>query len=123
MRPFIGFTFDTMTSVARTLSAVAFLRVLVASVLVVVSVELCGIWSELKGIRQGQVKNAAYTLRPEQLSRFRSTANGRARLRILAGQSTVSVEASEPLPVRVEDSMSDPIYAQAGDILPVEIER
>jgi hypothetical protein len=96
---------------------------LVALALVVISVELGGIWSELRGIRHEQVKNAAYTLRPEQLSRFRATARGQARLRALAGQSAVTVDASEPIAVKIEDSMLDPIYVQADGAFPVEIER
>jgi hypothetical protein len=125
MRHFItaGFTFGRLSTFAKGLRAAPFLRVLVALVLLVISVELGGIWSELKGIRQEQVKNAAYTLRPEQLSRLPATAAGQQRLRALAGQSAVTLDPSEPLSVKIDDSVLDPIYVQAGDALPVEIQR
>ena len=125
MRNFITavFTSDRVRSFARNLSAAPLLRLLAGLVLVVISAELGGIWFELKGIRQEQIKNAAYTLRPEQLSRLRSTANGQARLRVLTGQSGVTVDPSEPLSVKIDDSILDPIYVQASDALPVEIQR
>src|ERR1039458_10000430 len=89
-------------------------RPLVAVVLVVIAFELGGVWSELKGLRREQVKNAAYSMPPEQLTRLRASPSGQMRLRVLSGQSTVTVEASEPIPVKVKDSNSDPIYIQIG---------
>ena len=51
------------------------------------------------------------------------TATGPARLRALAGQNAVTLDPSEPLPVKIDNSVLDPIYVQAGDALPVEIQR
>jgi hypothetical protein len=109
--------------ITQSLSAVPFLRLLIAFVLVVISVELRDIRSELEAIRQEQVKNAAYTLQPDRLSRMRATAIGQARLRALEGQSVVAANPTTPLSVKIEDSFMDPIHVQAAAPLPVEIRR
>jgi hypothetical protein len=104
-------------------------RTLLILLLAVISVELAGMWREVNGLRREQVKNAAYTLRPEVLAKIRASKNGEVRIRTLSGQSeiagevTVSVESSQPLPVRIGDSLLDPIHVQATDPIPVQIER
>ena len=98
----IGTVFaQRMSAIMNALRKFPFLRAVTAVALVAVTVELAGIWSELKGIRREQAKNVAYPPRPEQLSRLRSTATGQARLRVLARQSAVTLDPSEPLPVKI----------------------
>jgi hypothetical protein len=89
-------------------------RSLIAVALVSIVVELGAIWSELRGVRHEQVKNALYAMRPDNVERIRSMPRGDIRLRQLSGQSVVSVILDDPLPVRINGT-ADPI--------PVEIQR
>lgn len=72
-------------------------------ILAVISIELGLIMTELMGVRREQVKNAAYTLTPEQLSRLRESPNSGQRIRALEGQVKVDgqVEIDDALPVHV----------------------
>jgi hypothetical protein len=97
--------------------------------LAVISIELAGMWHEVRGLRREQIKNAAYTLRPEVLAKIKAAKNGETRIRLLSGQVEIAGEVTvttglfQPLPVKVEDSLGDPIHIQASDPVPVQIER
>lgn len=112
----------------RTISDLSFFRCLVCVVLIAIMVELGGVWIELSGIRHEQVKNAVYALRPESLAEIKKTRNATDHLRAMAGQSSISgsvtIESGfGPIHVQIDDSVLDPIYIQASDSLPVEIQR
>jgi hypothetical protein len=93
---------------------------LIVLVLSLIACELGGIWSELKGIRREQVKNALYTLSPKQVERLRSGSNKEGvknRLRVLTSEiggitRTVDVDISQPVSVEIDNQP-----------LSVEIER
>jgi hypothetical protein len=76
-------------------------RALVIAVLLAIGYELGGIWLEVKGMRQEQVKNAVYSMRPDAIARIRNSANGEIRIRHLTGE--VSIVADETLPVDIQE--------------------
>lgn len=112
------------TIIAKTLRLSIF-RSLISSVLLLIAFELGGIWHELIGIRQEQVKNAGFAMRPDVLAHLKKSPQGQARLRSLAGESAVSIDewnATESVDVRIADSDAE-VTVRADDALPVEIEH
>lgn len=105
------------------LNRIPVFRVLVTLTLVAITFELGGMWSELKGLRHEQVKNAIYSTRPDIVARLRSTPRGELRLRQLSGQIAVVAGSDGPLSVKIEDTEFEPIYVQAAETIPVEIQR
>lgn len=84
-------------------------RIFSLVLLTTIAWELNGIWIELKGIRDEQVKNALYALAPKQIERLRSRSHNGAvnsRLRRLESEvvgieQSVDVNIQEPLTVDI----------------------
>jgi hypothetical protein len=80
-------------------------------VLVVIALELGGIWVELKGVRSEQVKNAFYALPPAKMARLRSFPDKQKaesyvkllRSKIGGIEQNVTVEIDQPVDVRIDD--------------------
>lgn len=84
-------------------------RIFSLVLLTITAWELGGIWVELKGIRDEQVKNALYALAPKQIERLRSRSRKGAvnsRLRRLESEvvgieQSVDVNIPEPFTVDI----------------------
>jgi hypothetical protein len=114
----------TMQTWQNRLSTIPVFRSLVVIVLAVMAFETGGIWRELKGLRREQVKNAVWTLRPDQLARIRAGQNADVQLRSL--EHMVQIQYDDPIQVRIEDSVpvsveiKEPV--KIDDSLPVAVE-
>lgn len=84
-------------------------RIFSLVLLTIIAWELGGIWIELKGVRDEQVKNALYALAPKQIEHLRSRSHNGAvnsRLRRLESEvvgieQSVDVNIQEPLTVDI----------------------
>jgi hypothetical protein len=109
-----------MQTLKSRLSNMPVTRSLAVLALVVIAVEIGGVWSELRGLRREQVKNAAVSMAPDALARIKQDKNASDRLRVLNSESIGMIG---PVDVHVDGSILDPIYVQAKDSVPVEIQR
>lgn len=91
--------------------------------LIVIACEMGAVWSELRGIRQEQVKNAVYSMRPNMVQQLQASPDGKLRLRQLSSQSSVVGGTGDVLSVKIEGTLLDPIYIQAGRPVPVLVGR
>jgi hypothetical protein len=79
--------------------------------LAIIAWELGGIWTELKGVRNEQVKNALYALPAKQAEHLRSQVNSKGaqhQLRLLASEiagidNAVDVNIDQPLSVEIDN--------------------
>jgi hypothetical protein len=110
---------------SRTLASITafpIVRISVVSLLALTSLELGGIWKELRGIRAEQVKSTAFALPDDQIARLRTSEAGRARLRELAAQTVVRLDTPEPIPVKAEQSRY-PVLIEAPTSFPTTKSR